>query len=121
MNMYTTQLAVEEYFKNNWDGVIHYSNTEKHPSTDEWIYLEVEPVFTESGISGCAQVLSLVYVTCHSKNKVTSAQLADKVARFLHGVKLAETTVGTWRPVAQGEVFKGLHFRKISFPISNYS
>ncbi len=116
--IYDVQLAVEDYFKTNWDGDIHYSNTEKKPNTHEWIYLDVESIYTQGGISGCAEELSLIYITAYALNKVDSAKLADRLVSFLHGVKLVGTTVGTWRPVTQGEVFDGLHFRKISFPIS---
>ncbi len=119
--MYTTQLEVEEYFQDNWDGTIHYSNTEKLANSNEWIYLDIEPIHTDPGISGCTRTDNLIFVTSYASNKVTSAQLADKVVRFLSGVKLAGTTVGTWRPITQGEVYNGLHFRKIAFTLSNYN
>jgi len=119
MSIYDTQLSVESYFSEAWEGVIHYSNTERAADTDEWIYLEVEPIHTDSSISGCVFTDSLIFVTSYASNKVTSAQLTDKVVRFLSGVKLAGTTVGTWRPITQGEVYNGLHFRKIAFTLSN--
>ncbi len=118
--IYETQLAVEQYFQKSWVGEIHFSNSEKHPNADEWIYLDVVPIFVEAAVSRCRKMTSMIYVTVYAPNKVASAQLADKVERFLYGVKLADTVVGTWRPVNQGEVYNGLHFRKISFSISNY-
>jgi len=121
MNMYDTQLAVETHFQDNWEGDIHYTNTEKLVNSEAWIFLDVEPLYTESGISGCIRTDSLIYITAYASNKVTSAQLADKVVRFLSGVKLAGTAVGTWRPIAQGEVYSGLHFRKIAFALSNFN
>jgi len=120
MSMYDTELAVEQYFQANWEGDIHYTNTEKRAS-ELWIFLEIEPIHTESAISGCTRTDNLIYVTAYARNKVASARLADKVVRFLSGVKLAGTTVGTWRPITQGEVYNGLHFRKIAFTLSNYN
>ncbi len=120
MSIYSTEYEVEAYFQNNWVGAIHYTNTEKRAS-ESWIYLEIEPVHTESALSGCTRTDSLIFVTAYGRNKVASAQLADKVVRFLSGVKLAGTTVGTWRPITQGEVYNGLHFRKIAFMLSNYN
>jgi len=117
-SIYSTQLAVEAHFDANWTGDIFYANTEKRPKSNEWIAVEVAPVFTESGISGCAEVLYVIHITAYGKTRVKSAHLADKVIPFLSGMKLAGSVVGVWRPVAQGPVFNGLHFRKMSFPLT---
>ncbi len=116
--IYEIELAVESYFLLNWDGEIQYSNTQKHPNTDEWIFLEVVPVFVDSHVGGCVTESHIIYVTVFNVNKVESAKLADKVIQFLRGVKILGNTVGAWRPVAQGEIYDGLHSRKLSFPVS---
>jgi len=117
-NTFEVEKAVEDYFTDNWDGEIRYANTKKRPDSAEWIVVEVAPVFTDPGISGCIEVLHIIHITCNSRTKVSSAILADRATKFLCGAKLAGSTVGAWRPVAQGTVFNGLHFRKMSFPLS---
>ena len=116
-------LAVESYFKDNWNGDIHFSNTEKHPTSNTWIYLEVAPLYGEVGIGGCTEVLQVVHVTVYDSNKVKSAYLADRLIRFFYGVKLKgnDWLVQKWLPVGQGEVYNGLHFRKLSFEIRTWS
>ncbi len=113
------QEAVEAYFQANWVGPIHYDNTQKRPNSASWISLEVVPIFAEAHIGGNVTVSHIIYVTVYDANKVASARLADKVVGFLKGVKMLGNTVGPWRPVAQGEIFSGMHSRRISFPISD--
>ena len=116
--MYNTQLAVEALFKTSWSGETHFSDTEKHPNADEWIYLDVEPIATDSGISGCVQEISTIYITVYAGNKVKSAQLADSVVAFLKGRLVLGSAVSRWTPITQGEVYRGLHFRKIAFDLA---
>jgi len=116
--IYEIELGVETYFQANWVGEIQYSNTQKHPNTDTWIFLEVVPVFVDSHVGGCVTESHVIYVTVYDSNKVKSAKLADRVIQFLRGVKIEGNTVGAWRPVAQGEIYDGLHSRKLSFPVS---
>lgn len=108
---------VESYFQDNWLGEIHYSNSQKHPSSDEWIYLDVEPVYVAGSMQKCVEESYDIYVTIYAPNKVRSAHLADEVSSFIQGVKIQDGIIGSWRPITQGEVYDGVHFRKIYFPL----
>ncbi len=118
--IFDTQYAVERLFKDDWAGSIHYSNTEKHPNTTSWIYVDVEPIFVkpEAMSSMCATETSLIYVTCYASNKVEASKVADEVISFLQGEHIGKGAVGNYRPVGRGEVFAGSFFYKISFPIT---
>ncbi len=108
---------IEDFVRDRWTGEVHYSNSEKHPNADEWIYLDVVPVYVEGSISACTKTSYLIFVTVYARNKVQSAKLTDKVIKMMQFAKLADSVVGSWRPLTQGEAYNKVHFRKISFPL----
>ena len=108
--------AVNTYFADNWvDSDIHQNNTQKHPTADNWIHLDVEPINVIAGLSACVQETHSVYVTCYARNSIQAAQLADKVIVFLQWVKMGELTVKSWKPLHKGEIHQGSYFYKIAF------
>lgn len=108
---------VEDLIAKYWLGEVHYSNTEKHPNAEEWIYIDVEPIFNESSMSGCDKTTYIIFITAYARNKVQSAGLVDKVIKLVQYAKLGSSVVGSWRPLNSGEVYAGVHFRRISFPL----
>ena len=121
MKVYETELFIEKHFKDNWDGPIHYSNTEKMPTADSWIYLEIAPIYNSTGIGGGTYTLTTIHVTCYARNKVQAAMLLDEVVEFLNHLKVGDDVVTGWRPVGQGEIYNGLYFRKISFGLPTWN
>ena len=112
------QRSIEEYFLRNWQGIIHYSETDFHPNADEWIYLEVAPIYVEYlSFEGCVQETQVVYITCFAQNKVKSAQLADRVIAFMKSAEFDGVKTKGWRPISQGSLNQDVHFRKVSFPL----
>lgn len=96
--------TLQDEFKANWVGIIHFEDGKQQPSTESWIHLDVEPIANESlSFDGCTEEQHGIYVTCYARNKVQAASLADNVTAFICNRKVGTVYVRSWSPIIQGK------------------
>jgi len=121
MTLYETQLAVERFFETNWDGDIHFSDTEKRPKSTSWIYLDVVPVLSESSLSECYSVVYSIQITAYGRYKGDTSKTVDRLIRVFDKAKLGKDVVSGWSPIGQGPIYDELHYRKVAFGLTSWN
>ena len=111
--------TIQEEFKKNWVGVVHYGSSPFKGSAESWIHIDVEAIHNETlSYSGCVAEEHALYVTAYHRNELQAAKLADEVISFIQQRQLGSLYTRTWRPGIKGMMDDGKAFYKLSIPIN---
>ncbi len=110
--------TIQNEFSANWDGVVQFEGTQKTITAEEWIHIDVAPIYVESlSYGGCVNEKYRLYVIAYHRNPVQAAALADKVIAFIQHRQIGNLVVRSWRPFTQGSMESGKAFIKFSLPL----
>ena len=117
--MYNLVKSVTQFLQSSYPGTVVYPGIDNRPETDEWVELNVEPVYNEQvSYAGDQLTYNLIQIKVYARNYLQSARLMDEMIAIFKQAKIGGLYVGTFRPLGGGSIESGSYFRSFSFPIN---